>query len=80
MMDSLTRYAMALREIGLATGNLDRQRLYSFHLCRAAETVGTQRQFSGGSITGIYTVLVEGDDTNERLPTRYAEFWMDTLC
>ena len=68
VLDSLTRYAMAAREVGLAAGEPPASKGYTPSVfSRLARLVERAGNFRDGSVTAFYTVLMEGDDQQDPL-------------
>jgi flagellum-specific ATP synthase len=68
VLDSLTRYAMAAREVGLAAGEPPASKGYTPSVfSRLARLVERAGNFKNGSVTAFYTVLMEGDDQQDPL-------------
>ena len=81
LIDSVTRFAMALREIYLAAGEPPTSRAIRRACSPSCRAAGARRAGPGtGSITGLFTVLVEGDDLNDPVAMRCAPSSTATSC
>ncbi len=78
VIDSMTRVARALREVGLAAGEPPVRRVSSLGFCGSSADFRAHCNAAVGSITSFYTVLVEGNDTEIRLLKRPGHCWMAT--
>jgi flagellum-specific ATP synthase len=82
VLDSLTRYAMAAREVGLAAGEPPASKGYTPSVfSRLARLVERAGNFKDGSVTAFYTVLMEGDDQQDPLVDAVRSgCWMGMWC
>jgi len=79
LMDSLTRFAMARGNWAVNWRTTGFKRLHPFSVFDNAKAAGTAGNSQSGSITGLYTVLVDGDDLTEPVTDTAREFLTDIL-